>query len=179
MPFDIHVTDTYFVVSHLHFVLFGGSVFAIYAGVYHWFPKMTGRMMNERWGKIHFWLTLIIVLLHLLPDAHTGDAGDAAPRVRLRRGLRRCELRHLDRVLRARCLVRDLRLQHDRELGRGPVAESNPWRANTLEWQVSSPPPIFNFDEIPQVVGGPYEYGVPGARHAILRPTREAQEVPA
>ena len=51
---------------------------------------------------------------------------------------------------------------------RGPIADPNPWRAMTLEWQVSSPPPIFNFDEIPQVVGGPYEYGVPGARHAIL-----------
>jgi cytochrome c oxidase subunit 1 len=56
---------------------------------------------------------------------------------------------------------------------RGPIAEANPWRANTLEWQVSSPPPIFNFDEIPQVVGGPYEYGVAGARHAVLR-TAEA-----
>jgi len=54
----------------------------------------------------------------------------------------------------------------------GPKAEANPWRALTLEWQVSSPPPIFNFDEIPQVVGSPYEYGVPGAQHAILAPAR-------
>jgi cytochrome c oxidase subunit 1 len=62
---------------------------------------------------------------------------------------------------------------------RGPIAPSNPWRAMTLEWQVSSPPPIFNFAEIPQVVGSPYEYGVPGAQHAILRPsrTRETEEV--
>jgi cytochrome c oxidase subunit 1 len=52
---------------------------------------------------------------------------------------------------------------------RGPVAGSNPWRAMTLEWQVSSPPPVFNFDEVPTVVGGPYEYGVPGARHAVLK----------
>ncbi len=68
IPFDIDVTDTYFVVSHLHFVLFGGSVFAIYAGIYHWFPKITGRMLNERLGKIHFFITYIVVLLHLLPD---------------------------------------------------------------------------------------------------------------
>jgi cytochrome c oxidase subunit 1 len=63
---------------------------------------------------------------------------------------------------------------------RGPIAESNPWRALTLEWQVSSPPPIFNFDEIPQVVGGPYEYGVPGARHAVFNGDRAATlaEVP-
>ena len=61
----------------------------------------------------------------------------------------------------------------------GSRAVANPWRALTLEWQVSSPPPIFNFDEIPQVVGGPYEYGVPGARHAVLSPAKEAEEVHA
>ena len=61
---------------------------------------------------------------------------------------------------------------------RGPIADSNPWRAQTLEWQVSSPPPIFNFDEIPQVVAGPYEYGVPGARHAVMSPTTEGVHEP-
>src|ERR1700744_1523391 len=59
VPFAIHVSDTYFIVAHIHFVLFGGSLFTIFAGVYHWFPKMTGRMYDEKLGRIHFWGTLI------------------------------------------------------------------------------------------------------------------------
>src|SRR5215203_5462808 len=67
IPLDIHVSDTYFVVAHIHFVLFGGSVFTIFAGIYHWFPKMTGRMYDERLGRIHFWLTLVGMLGTFIP----------------------------------------------------------------------------------------------------------------
>ena len=85
VPIDIHVTDTYFIVAHIHFVLFAGSVFTIFAGIYHWFPKITGRMYDEKLGRWHFWLTLVGHLGHLRADALDRDEGDAAPRRRLRR----------------------------------------------------------------------------------------------
>ena len=141
---------------------------------------MTGRMYNERLGKLHFWLTFVGFNLTFFPMHMLGTEGmprrvaDYAPQVR------RPEHVHLDRVVRARRIDARLPLQHDHELARtAPPAPANPWRAMTLEWQVSSPPPIFNFDEIPQVVGSPYEYGVPGAQHAILAPApvREVEEI--
>ena len=85
IPFDIHVSDTYFIVAHIHYVLFGGSLFTIFAGVYYWFPKMTGRMYDERLGKLHFWTTFVFFNLTFAPDAHHRPPGHAAPRRRLRR----------------------------------------------------------------------------------------------
>ena len=84
VPIDIHASDTYFIVAHIHYVLFGGSMFTVFAGIYYWFPKMTGRMYNERLGQLHFWLTFIALQPDVLPDALHRAAGDAAPRRRLR-----------------------------------------------------------------------------------------------
>ena len=161
--------DTYFIVAHIHYVLFGGSIFTIFAGIYYWFPKMTGRMYDERLGKLHFWLTFIGFNLTFFPMHYIGLQGmprrvaDYAPRF--------ADINLFISIasfgLGASTLVFLYNMIHSWALRAG-CAEANPWRALTLEWQVSSPPPIFNFDEIPQVVGGPYEYGVPGARHAIL-----------
>ena len=169
VPIDIHVSDTYFIVAHIHYVLFGGSLFTIFAGIYYWFPKMTGRMYDERLGKLHFWLTFICFNLTFFPMHCIGAAGDAAARRRLRAAVRRpgtCSSRSRRSCSAPRSLV--FLYNMITSWARGPRAAANPWRALTLEWQVSSPPPIFNFDEIPQVVGGPYEYGVPGARHAVF-----------
>ena len=82
VPIDIHVQDTYFVVAHLHYVLFGGSVMAIYAGIYFWFPKITGRMLNERLGQVHFWLDLHRLQPDLPAAAPARPGGHAAPRGR-------------------------------------------------------------------------------------------------
>jgi cytochrome c oxidase subunit I len=180
VPIDIHVSDTYFIVAHIHYVLFGGSVFTIFAGMYYWFPKMTGRMYNERLGQLHFWLTFIGFNLTFFPMHIIGTEGmprrvaDYAPRFAGANmfisiasfGLGASVLVFLYNMITS--------------WRSGEIAPANPWRGMTLEWQVSSPPPVFNFDEIPQVVGAPYEYGVPGAQHAILAPakTKELEEVP-
>ena len=155
-------------------MLFGGSVFTIFAGIYYWFPKMTGRMYNEKLGKLHFWLTY-----HRLNATcssrctSSACAGHEPPHLRLRAEVRNLELGHLGS--RRSSWVRSFLIFLYNMIAswrRGERAVANPWRAMTLEWQVSSPPPIFNFDEIPQVVGSPYEYGVPGARHAVFNGDR-------
>jgi cytochrome c oxidase subunit 1 len=176
VPVDIHASDTYFVVAHIHYVLFGGSLFTIFAGAYYWFPKMTGRMYDERLGKIHFWLTFVGFNVTFFPMHWIGLRGmprrvaDYAP-----------EFANWNMVISiASFLLGASTLVFVYNMiaswRRGEPAPDNPWRALTLEWQVSSPPPIFNFDEIPQVVGSPYEYGVRGARHALMNGDRAARE---
>jgi cytochrome c oxidase subunit 1 len=175
VPIDIHVSDTYFIVAHIHYVLFGGSVFTIFAGMYYWFPKMTGRMYNERLGKLHFWLTFVGFNLTFFPMHLVGMEGmprrvaDYAPKfanLNMFISIASFGL-GMSTIVFIYNMITSWRS--------GPIAPSNPWRGMTLEWQVSSPPPIFNFDEIPQVVGSPYEYGVPGAVHAILTPARATE----
>ncbi len=172
VPIDIHVSDTYFVVAHIHYVLFGGSLFTIFAGIYYWFPKMTGRMYNERLGKLHFWLTFVGFNVTFFPMHWLGVQGmprrvsDYDPRF----GDLNMIISLASFALGASTIV-FLYNMIDSWI-RGRKAEANPWRSMTLEWQVSSPPPFFNFDEIPQVVGNPYEYGVPGARHAVFNGDR-------
>jgi cytochrome c oxidase subunit I len=180
VPIDIHVSQTYFIVAHIHYVLFGGSVFTIYAGIYYWFPKMTGRMYDEKLGKLHFWLTFIGFNLTFFPMHILGTEGmprrvaDYLPKfadLNLFISFAAFAL-GVSTIVFLYNMITSWRF--------GEIAPANPWRAMTLEWQVSSPPPTFNFDEIPQVVGSPYEYGVPGAQHAILAPSkaRELEEVP-
>ena len=156
------------VVAHIHYVLFGGSLFTIFAGIYYWFPKMTGKMYNETLGKLHFWLTFIGFNATFFPMHLIGTRGmprrvaDYAPQfANWNLFISICSF-----ALGASIIIFFYNVIWSWKYG--PPAPGNPWRAMTLEWQVTSPPPIFNFDEIPQVIGSPYEYGVPGARHAVL-----------
>ena len=168
IPLDIHVSDTYFIVAHIHYVLFGGSLFTIFAGVYYWFPKMTGRMFDERLGKLHFWTTFVFFNATFAPmhiigvngmPRRVADYSDQFATWNLVISLASFGL-GLSTLIFAYNMVASWR--------GGARAPANPWRALTLEWQVSSPPPVFNFDQVPTVVGGPYEYGVPGAVHGIF-----------
>src|SRR2546430_2308331 len=141
VPIDIHVSDTYFVVAHIHYVLFGGSLFTIFAGIYYWFPKMTGRQYNEKLGKLHFWLTFIGFNLTFFPMHLIGTQGmprrvsDYAPRF--------ADLNFFISIASFFLGASTLVFLYNMVVSwaRGARAPANPWRAHTPEGQGSPPPP--------------------------------------
>src|SRR5438067_3555536 len=143
VPIDIHVSDTYFVVAHIHYVLFGGSLFTIFAGVYYWFPKMTGRMFDDRLGKLHFWLTFVFFNLTFGPMHLIGIQG--MPR-RVAEYADKFAAWNLFISISSFILgLSTLVFLYNIVVSwrGGPRAAANPWRGLTLEWPASSPPPIF------------------------------------
>ncbi|MBI5667461.1 MAG: cytochrome c oxidase subunit I [Chloroflexi bacterium] len=163
IPFNLHVHDTYFVVSHLHFVLFGGSVFAIYSGIYHWFPKITGRMLNERLGRWHFVLTYLGFFFTFFPMHFIGMLG--MPR---RVAVYLPEFQGLNTIASISSFVLGLStfllvINVIISLRNGRIAGANPWRSLTLEWATTSPPPATNFIGDPVMFPDPYGYGMPEA----------------
>jgi cytochrome c oxidase subunit 1 len=152
-PVDWQLTDTYFVVAHLHYVLVGGAVFAIFAGIYYWFPKITGRLLSEGLGKLSFWLMLLGFHITFLIQHSLGL--DGMPR----RIYEYADVGHLELynlistvgsfILAAGILVTVVNVV--RSVRVGAVAGPDPWKANTLEWFTTSPPPVNNFDIVPRV----------------------------
>jgi cytochrome c oxidase subunit 1 len=159
-------------------VLFGGSVMIVFAGLYFWYPKVTGRFLDERLGRWHFWTTFVCFNLTFFPMHWLGIEG--MPR-RVADYAQQFEGWNLFISLAAFGLGASMLIfvyNAIRSTRHGLPAGSNPWRSLTLEWQVSSPPPTFNFPTQPRVIGGPYRYGEPGAQHAII-PEREPATVAA
>ena len=152
-PVDLQQTDTYYVVAHLHYVLFGGSIFGIFAGFYYWFPKMTGRMLNERLGKLQFWLTLIAFNLTFFPMHILGTTGMPRRYYTYEPGMG-WEVWNLIETIGAFGLAFSVLLFLWNvliSLRTGAPAPADPWDGATLEWATSSPPPAHNFDRIPVV----------------------------
>jgi cytochrome c oxidase subunit 1/cytochrome c oxidase subunit I+III len=152
-PIDWQATDTYFIVAHFHYALFGGSLFAIFAGAYYWFPKMSGRMLSERLGKWHFWLTLIGFNLTFLVQHLLGLMG-MPRRVYTYHDLPYWGSMNLISTVGALILglsVIVFAWNIIVSLRSGKPAGDNPWNAWTLEWATTSPPPVENFDLVPPV----------------------------
>jgi cytochrome c oxidase subunit 1 len=175
---DINLQDTYFVVAHFHYTIVGGEIFAIMAAIYYWFPKITGRMYNERLGRLHFFGMFVFYNLTFLTMFFPGVGGmnrrvaDYPP-----------EFAGVNLFITVTAFVMAAAFlpfvwNMVRSWLRGPLAGPNPWDATTLEWQTSSPPPLENFERPPLIVGDPYRYGEPDRTHATF-PERAAERAPA
>jgi heme/copper-type cytochrome/quinol oxidase subunit 1 len=152
-PVDWQMEDTYFLVAHLHYVLMGGTAFGLWAGIYYWFPKMSGRMLDERLGKLHFWLAFIGFNVAFMPQHLLGFIG-MARRIYTYPDLPYFHLLNLVSTIGAAILGLAVIVflwnllysaRHGREAG------DNPWDAFTLEWATSSPPGVHSFEQVPPV----------------------------
>ncbi len=167
---DIHLHDTYYVIGHFHYVVAPGTLFALFAGVYHWFPKVTGRKMSEALGKIHFLFSFIFINGVFMPMFIMGLAGVS------RRLYDPIQYAHAQPTQPLNVFISisawllaiaqiPFIINFFKSIFCGQKVDSNPWHATTLEWTAPSPPPHGNFTHAPQVYRGPYEYSVPGQRN--------------
>jgi cytochrome c oxidase subunit 1 len=171
---DAYLHATYFVVGHLHLVMGVSAVFAIFAAAYYWYPKMVGRMLSERLGMTHFWLTFVGVYCIFMPMLLLGISGNPRRYAMLTSDFL-VPLIPMHRFITLAALATGA-VQFVFVFNliwsafRGERASDNPWNATSLEWTTSSPPPIGNFEDEPIVNHGPYEYGETiGGRDFVLQ----------
>ena len=152
-PSDAQQQDTYFVVAHIHYVLFGGSFFALFSGIYYWFPKITGRLMSEKLGKFHFWTTFAAFNLTFFPMHIVGLDGMPRRVYTYSEGMGWDVSNMLSTIGAFLLAASTLAFIHNlvRSIRKGERAGNDPWDGRTLEWSIPSPPPIYNFAEIPRV----------------------------
>jgi cytochrome c oxidase subunit 1 len=179
VPTDLSLSDTYFVVAHFHYTIIGAEIFALFAAIYYWYPKITGRMYDEGLALSHFVLMFVGFNVTFLPMFWAGFDG-----------MNRRVASYTDNVadLNAFISIASFILGASfllfaynmiRSAYAGEKAEANPWHARTLEWQTSSPPPVENFPTPPVVVGGAYDYGMPAPHpHAVFSPAGASDERP-
>jgi cytochrome c oxidase subunit 1 len=165
-PVDIFIHDTYFIVAHFHYVLFAGTVMGVFGGIYFWFPKMFGRMMNEFWGKVHFFLTFIFLNGVFYPMHILGAGGFPRRLADPYHYQTFAHLQPMNEFITVCALLMGLTqiifiVNFVYSIFYGPKCGRNPWRANSLEWTAPSPPGHGNFDFQPVVYRGPYEYSSP------------------
>jgi cytochrome c oxidase subunit I len=164
VPSDVTTHGSYFVMAHFHYTIMGGLVFAFFAATYYWLPKMTGVDLNERLGKIHFWTMFVFFNLTFFPLFAAGfldmprRVSTYAPSLQTLNDFVSASAFCLG----ASMLVFIANLVYSLVFVRTPAA-ANPWHSRGLEWQVPTPVPVDNFDQIPEILAGPYDYGVPGA----------------
>src|SRR5438105_3002827 len=168
-PSDIHLHDTYYVIGHFHYVVAPGTIFALFAGVYYWFPKATGRKMNELLGKIHFWGSFVCINLVFMPMFIQGLGG--MNRRMYDGGMQYAHNKELLQYNLVICFAAwglglfqlPFIINFFSSIKWGALVDKNPWEATTLEWSAPSPPGHGNFLTEPIVYRGPYEYSVPGS----------------
>jgi len=177
---DIPLHDTAFVVGHFHLIMGVAAIFGMFAGTYYWFPKMFGRMMNETWGRIHFFITLVGTYSIFMPMHYLGMAGQP------RRYSQFTELAYLQQLMPLNRFITYAAIVTIAaqfifvinlfwSMFKGPKANDNPWESTTLEWTTATPPPHDNFGgRTPVVNHGPYEYNVPGAPRDYVMQTDPA-----